>query len=147
MDDDDKFSESEAQESRPYLPLEQVIEHVLTGTVEMIRTRRVSGRGAQSHPQEITPAEIETLKKILAKLIAVSQRIERDSSLPDVPLGDVFTSDDTVRVFRNWGIKSVMEIRQFEPARLPSVFTHCLALGGPLGKHQLHMYLFADDHE
>ncbi len=136
----------DSMESRPHLTLEQVMEHVFRGTVKMIETRKVPVNAFQSHPQDISSAELETLRDVLVKLVHAQQKIKAQSSLQDLPLKDVFTSEDTVRVFQNKGIRSVMDLRHYDIERLPTVFTYALSLGGATGKHQLHMFLFVDDH-
>lgn len=138
----------EYRESKPHMTLEEVIGHVYKGTLEMITTGKVSGEGHQSHPQDLTQVEIEALKKILAKLFLVQQRIELQPTLSDIPLTDVLTSEDAVRVFRNAGMRTVMDVRHADCGRLAAVFAHSMSLlGGPDGKYQLHMYLFCNHDE
>jgi hypothetical protein len=136
-----EFSDSKPHD--PHQTLLSIFAHLISGTLEMIDTRRVPSFARDFHPQTLNDEEVATLGKVLVNLKELQRRIVDDPKVKDVSLEHVFTSSDTVRVFRNANVKTVMELWSHEPRQVPTMFIHSMALGGLLGKHQLHMYLFA----
>jgi hypothetical protein len=136
-----EFSDSKPHD--PHQTLLSIFAHLISGTLEMIETRRVPAFARDFHPQTLHDEEVATLGKVLANLKELKQKIVDDPKMKDVSLEQIFTSSDTVRVFRNANVKTVMELWFHEPRQVPTMFIHSMALGGLLGKHQLHMYLFA----
>lgn len=115
----------------------------IDSTREMLESREVSHL-VLDHPVELSADEVSTLQAVLGKLEETKATFESSPNARDVLIEDIFTSEDTIRVLRQWKVHTLMDLWQFDSKALLGVYEYCRLLGD---RKQLQMYFFVNSHD